>query len=72
LQTNSTTPYSGQIYEIDPRGLIDIDTGVFPDEVIPVYLAYDGATATVDCVNIHVVRVTAGKKNASGDNCDER
>jgi len=72
LMMSSTTPFSGQIYEIDPRGLIDIDGGLYPGEIIPVLVSYEGATANLDCVNIHVARVSAGKTNTSGDTCDER
>jgi len=72
LKKGKTTLFAGEIYEIQPQGTIDIDIGLFPNEIIPIYVAYEGAAPSLDCVNIHVARVTAGKTNATGDNCDER
>ena len=70
LKKNATTLVAGEIYDIDQRGMID--PGSFAGNVIPsIYLAHTG-TANYDCLNLCVVRVNAGKTNATGDNCDER
>jgi prepilin-type N-terminal cleavage/methylation domain-containing protein len=72
LKSSTSALFAGEIYEISPLGTIDMDVALFPNEIIPIYVAYDVGAPNLDCVNIHVARVSTGKTNATGDNCDER
>jgi prepilin-type N-terminal cleavage/methylation domain-containing protein len=72
LKSSKTTLFAGEIYQITPLGTINMNVALFPNEIIPIYVAYDVGAPNLDCVNIHVARVSAGKTNATGDNCDER
>lgn len=72
LKSSNTTFFAGEIYEIGALGTININVGLFPNEIIPIYVAYNGGAPNLDCVNIHVARISIGKTNATGVNCDER
>ena len=62
LKKDSTTFYSGQVFEIDHRGMLVGITGtVFIDS---------NSSASVDCLILHTVRVNPGKKSASWS-CDD-
>lgn len=65
LKSNSSTPYSGQVYEIDHRGILVNSFGG------TIYLDND-SSASVDCLTIHVLRINPGKKNSGWSNCDDR
>ena len=64
LKTNSSTYYSGQIFEIDHRGMLVSPPGT-------IYLDSTGS-AGVDCLNIQVVRINPGKKNGAWSSCDDQ
>lgn len=65
LKNPSNAFYDGSVrYEIDTRGILTgATTSVFVD--------YDGS-AGIDCFSLHTIRVNAGKKNTSGDTCNDR
>ena len=71
LKKNSTNMYAGEVYEIDSRGILEIDSVMYPDNVIPVLVEYNG-NASIDCLNIYAVRINTGKWNSSGDKCDDK
>jgi hypothetical protein len=63
LKKNSTTFYSGQVFEIDHRGMLVATTGT-------IYID-SNSSATIDCLILHTVRVNPGKKNATWSSCDD-
>jgi prepilin-type N-terminal cleavage/methylation domain-containing protein len=64
LKSDSTTFYSGQVFEIDHRGTVVGIAGT-------IYLD-SNSSAWVDCLKIHTVRTNPGKKNAAWSSCDDR
>lgn len=64
LKSDSTTFYSGKVFEIDHRGMLVLLPGT-------IYLD-SNSSAYVDCLKIHTVRINLGKKNASWSSCDDR
>jgi type II secretory pathway pseudopilin PulG len=63
LKSDAATPYAGQIYQINHRGMLSLPTTI--------YLAHS-SSAALDCLTLHTVRVNVGKTNTAGDNCDDR
>ena len=57
LKSNSTTYYSGETFEIDPRGLLVGISGT-------IYLDDSNSGAYIDCLTLHTVRINPGKKNS--------
>jgi prepilin-type N-terminal cleavage/methylation domain-containing protein len=72
LKKSSSSPYAGEIFQFNQQGIININIATYPNQVIPIYVAYTGTMANLDCVNIQFARISAGKTNATGDNCDDR
>lgn len=65
LQDKNKADFTGLVqYEIDVRGMLASSTA-------SVFLDYKGA-ATIDCFTLHTTRVNPGKKNATGDTCDDK
>ena len=62
LKKNSTTFYTGQVFEIDHRGMLVATTGT-------IYLD-SNSSATLDCLILHTVRTNPGKKSTSWS-CDD-
>ncbi len=64
LKDKDKADYNGSVYEIDVRGMLtSIPATVFID--------YNGSAAT-DCFTLHTIRVNPGKKNATGDTCNDK
>lgn len=64
LKKASGSAYGGEVYVINERGMLE-DVGN------TIFLDYNGSAAT-DCLTIHTVRVNPGKKNATGDVCNDK
>lgn len=69
LKKNSSSNYSGEVFEIDTRGMID--TSLFTENVIPIYVE-SKVNASLDCINVHAVRVNTGKWDSTGEKCDDK
>lgn len=65
LKSGPSTFFANQRLEIDQRGILDTAA------TLPIFLEYDG-NASLDCLNLHAIRVNAGKKNTAGDTCDDK
>lgn len=65
LKSDSSTFYGGTIFEIDSRGILPTVGGT-------IYLDYQNATPTLDCLSIHTIRTNPGKRNAAWSNCDDK
>jgi prepilin-type N-terminal cleavage/methylation domain-containing protein len=65
LKNASNAYYDGSYqYEIDSRGILVSNTAT-------VFIDYKG-TAARDCFTFHIIRVNAGKMNATGDTCNDK
>lgn len=65
-QSNANS--NGTTLEIDARGMFVSSILLLP---VKVFLTYNGSAGT-DCLNIDTVRVNPGKKNATGDVCNDK
>lgn len=65
LKSNSSTDYTGTEFAIDSRGMSTSDTGT-------IYLDYQNASPSIDCLTIHTLRINPGKRNADWSNCDDK
>lgn len=59
----SCSGIAGDTLEIDQRGMLSGNGAT-------VFIDYPGASASLDCLSIHTVRVNVGKTN--GANCDDK
>lgn len=65
LKKPSGNDYDGTVFEIDTRGaLASASTAT-------VFIDHAG-TASIDCFTLHTIRVNPGKKNATGDTCNDK
>lgn len=64
LKKVSGASYGGEVYEIDQRGMVVGSTATIFLDV--------SRSANFDCLTLHLIRTNIGKKNLSGDKCDDK
>lgn len=66
LKSNSSTDYTGTVFEVDGRGML---VGTFGGTI---YLDYQNTTASVDCLTLGIIRINPGKRDAAWSTCNAK